>query len=408
MSEAILSCKSEQKPIFLLFLDAKSAFDSVFIPYLIRKLYWSGMDKQAVLYLDNRLSNRVTVCEWDKDIVGPIVDEHGLEQGGVNSSDCYKIYNNELLQQSQATGLGVNLHNVQVVSAVGQADDTVLVSDSIAKLNHILQLCLKYCEKYCVELSPSKTKLMVIPPGKKPLVIPYNPIKIGDKQITFVEEAEHVGVLRSVHGNMPNIVHRIAAFKKSLGALVSCGLARGRRTNPAASIRILSTYCTPVLVSGLSSLVLSSREVASLEQQYKKTLQNILKLSTSSPSSLVHFVAGSMPLTAILHSRQITLFGMISRLPGDPLQKLAHQSLLTSQTFSWFTRVRDLMQQYLLPHPLVILANPPKKEDFKKLIKAKILDYWEKKLRAEAALLPSLNYVYTQFMSLSCPHKLWQ
>ena len=203
-------------------------------------------------------------------IVGPIVDEHGLEQGGVNSSDCYKIYNNELLQQSQATGLGVNLHNVQVVSAVGQADDTVLVSDSIAKLNHILQLCLKYCEKYCVELSPSKTKLMVIPPGKKPLVIPYNPIKIGDKQITFVEEAEHVGVLRSVHGNMPNIVHRIAAFKKSLGALVSCGLARGRRTNPAASIRILSTYCTPVLVSGLSSLVLSSREVASLEQQYKK------------------------------------------------------------------------------------------------------------------------------------------
>ena len=55
----------------------------------------------------------------------------------------------------------------------------------------------------------------------------------------------------------------------------------------------------------------------------------------------------------------------------------------------------------------MILANPPKKEEFKKLVKAKILDYWEKKLRAEAVLLPSLNYVHTQFMSLSCPHKLW-
>ena len=98
---------------------------------------------------------------------------------------------------------------------------------------------------------------------------------------------------------------------------------------------------------------------------------------------------------------------MISRLPEDPLHKLAQQALLTSPALSWFTGVRDLMQQYLLPHPLAILANPPTRKDFKRLVKAKILDYWEKKLRAEAALLPSLNYVHTQFMSLDCPHKLW-
>ena len=40
------------------------------------------MAKEAVLYLDNRLSSRATVCEQDKAFVGPIVDEHGLEQGG--------------------------------------------------------------------------------------------------------------------------------------------------------------------------------------------------------------------------------------------------------------------------------------------------------------------------------------
>ena len=407
VSEAILSSKSENKPIFLLFLDAKSAFDSVFIPYLIRRLYMSGMAKQALLYLDNRLSSRVTVCEWDKAFVGPIVDEHGLEQGGVYSSDGYKIYNNELLLQSQASGLGVNLHNVQVVSAVGQADDTVLMSDSISKLNLLLQLCLNYCKKYCVELSPSKTKLMVIPPSKKALYIPYNPLKIAGEKINFVEEAEHVGVLRSIHGNTPNIVQRISSFKKALGILVSCGLAQGRRSNPTVSLRILSTYCTPVLLSGLASLVLSSSEVASIDQQFKLTLQNIQKLKTSSPSALVHFMAGSLPLTAILHIRQISLLGMISRLQQDPLHTLAHQALLTSSSLSWFTSVRDLMQLYQLPHPLTILDNPPTKDSFKKLVKAKILDYWEKKLRAEAALLPSLNYFYPQFMSLCHPHKLW-
>jgi len=61
-------------------------------------------------------------------------------------------------------------------------------------------------------------------------------------------EAEHVGVVRSVNGNLPNIMNRIASFKKALGAIASCSLARGHRANPKASLRILSTYCTPVMV----------------------------------------------------------------------------------------------------------------------------------------------------------------
>ena len=84
------------KPIFLLFLDAKSAFDSVVIPYLIRSLYFTGMEGQSVLYMENRLANRITFCEFDKTLTGPIHDEQGLEQGATPSSDCYKIYNNEL------------------------------------------------------------------------------------------------------------------------------------------------------------------------------------------------------------------------------------------------------------------------------------------------------------------------
>ena len=187
-----LSLAQLSPSLFLLFLDAKSAFDSVVIPYLVRNLYLSGMSGCAVLYMDKRLSNYVTVCEWDKTKVGPIYDEQGLEQGGVSSSDCYKIYNNDLLQQSQASELGVDLHHELVLSAVGQADDTVLMSNDVNKLHHILQLCLSYCQKYNVELSPSKTKLMIIPPSKKNIFIPHNPIYIAGKHIDFVEEAEHV------------------------------------------------------------------------------------------------------------------------------------------------------------------------------------------------------------------------
>ena len=409
ITEAIqISKYCNKEPLFLLFLDAKSAFDAVIVPYLIRNLYLTGMHDQGVLFMDTRLRNRTTVLEFDKTMVGPIIDEKGLEQGGLSSSDCYKVYNNECLDLLQSSGLGVKMPGDLVLSCVGQADDTVLLANDIWKLYHLLQLCLEYCQKHCVQLSPTKTKLVMVTADKAPSWIPYNPVRVNGTSIELSDQAEHVGVLRSVKGNMPNILQRISAFKGALGAIMSCGLARGRRTNPVVSMKILALYGTPVLMSGLSSLVLSRKEVSCIDQQYKRTLQNILKLSTTSPSCLVSFIAGKLPGTAILHLRQLSLFGMICRLEGDPLHRLAVQVLLTSVCkYSWFVQIRELLLLYQLPHPLHLLHSPPSKDQFKKLTKAHVLSYWETKLRAEADLLPSLVYFHPKFMSLTAPHRLW-
>ena len=93
--------------------------------------------------------------------MGPILDCWGLEQGGKNSSDFFKVYNNEQVQIAQDSELGVQLGGVQpqVVSAVAQADDVCLLSNNIHSLQNLLQLSLSYCNKYQVTLSSEKTKL---------------------------------------------------------------------------------------------------------------------------------------------------------------------------------------------------------------------------------------------------------
>ena len=161
-------------PIFLLFLDAESAFDKVVIPYLIRSFYMAGMEGHSALYMENRLASRITFCEFDKCAAGPIHDEQGLEQGGVSSSDSYKIYNNELLTVAQTSCLGVELSNSLTVSAVGQADDVALLSNNLGSLDLLFHLTKEYCTKYNVKLSSSKTKLMVISPPNKPSIVCYN------------------------------------------------------------------------------------------------------------------------------------------------------------------------------------------------------------------------------------------
>ena len=150
-----------KEPIYLLFLDAKSAFDTVVPEILVRNLYKSGTDGDTLTYLNHRITSRKTYVEWDNTLMGPIVDEHGLEQGNNNSSDFYKLYNNELLKVTQNSGLGIPLKS-QIISSVGLADDSVLAANKLSNLHNILYLAMDYCNKYSVTICPSKTKLLKI------------------------------------------------------------------------------------------------------------------------------------------------------------------------------------------------------------------------------------------------------
>ena len=96
-----------KEPAYLLFMDARSAFDKVVPELLIRNLYKAGMDGNTINLINNRLKNRLTYIDWDKNIMGPIRDEHGVEQGGINSSDYYKIYSNENLTNAHKSLQGI-------------------------------------------------------------------------------------------------------------------------------------------------------------------------------------------------------------------------------------------------------------------------------------------------------------
>ena len=142
---------------------------------------------------------------------------------------------------------------------------------------------------------------------------------------------------------------------------------------------------------------------------YKNKIQNLQKLYDKTPESVVYFLSGSLPASALLHIKQLTLFSMIARLPGNVLHHIAKYILTVSRdsSKSWFVHIRSLTQQYHLPHPLTLLERPLSKLAFKKLVKSKVCDFWERKLRRTALPLTSLRYFHPEFMSLVKTHPLW-
>ena len=141
-----------------------------------------------------------------------------------------------------------------------------------------------------------------------------NPITINGRKIPFSDLAEHVGVMRAVSGNSPTILARLSAHRRALAAVLHTGIARGHRGNPSLSIRIEKMYATPVLLSGITTLVLTKNDFDMVENHYQDTIRNLLRLHQKTPRCVIFFLAGSLPASALIHIRQLSLFGMICRL----------------------------------------------------------------------------------------------
>ena len=134
-----------------------------------------------------------------------------------------------------------------------------------------------------------------------------------------------------------------------------------------------------------------------------------MKLHDKTPDCAVHFLSGSLPGAALLHLRQLTLFGMISRLENSILRKIAVNVLVEGKPncSSWFQQIRDICIQYLLPHPLTILESPPTKLAFKQLCKQRVTCFWRRKFQTDACKLTSLRYLKPEFISLASPHPIF-
>ena len=180
-----------------------------------------------------------------------------------------------------------------------------------------LKIINYYCHKYKVTLVPSKTKLLCISKKQDHNTVDFfkmiNPIELCHQSVIFSDKLEHVGITRSVTGNLVAISERITAQKRALGSLLTFGLARSHLGNPQAGLKVLTIYGTSVLFSGVSSLYLNKREVMTLNNQHNNNVRNIQRLFMGTPRSFYLLVGGSLPGEAILHSRQLSLFGMICR-----------------------------------------------------------------------------------------------
>ena len=98
----------------------------------------------------------------------------------------------DLIQHLKDDGFGCYVIEV-CVACIFFADDVVLLSPSRHGLQNLLDICVAYCKKYCLDFNAKKSKVMVF--GKKQSEI--YPLLLNNLPLKFVSEYKYLGVLLS-------------------------------------------------------------------------------------------------------------------------------------------------------------------------------------------------------------------
>ena len=141
VEEYLRECKDQKKTAYVAFLDVKSAFDVVSHSSLLRKLYNIGIDGQCWNLIYQLHQGAKSSVKWCGAVSESFAVEQGVRQGGLLSTDLFKVYNNPLLCKVSDSGYGAMIGNIRC-GAPTVVDDTTFMSDSKTVLQIMLDMAV--------------------------------------------------------------------------------------------------------------------------------------------------------------------------------------------------------------------------------------------------------------------------
>ena len=193
LKEVINYYRCLNTPIYLVFIDIKSAFDRISYWELFLKLIDRDIPLQIVLMLKFWFTNQALLVNWGSSLSEPFTMGNGIRQGSILSPYLFNVYVDDLNHRLNYSGVGCHVAGLPM-NNFAYADDLVLVSPSPTAANDLLQICHKFAEENYIIYSPTKSVCMRILP-KTIKLGGYPNIYLGNCKLSFVESFNYLGHL---------------------------------------------------------------------------------------------------------------------------------------------------------------------------------------------------------------------
>ena len=195
MTEAIADALDQKKPLFILTLDVRKAFDVVCQDSLLRKLH-SITDSNSWAFMESNLQTSARVRLQHR--YGDSFPVHqGVGQGKILSTHNYKVYINDLLLLLEASGCGL-LISANYLGSPTCADDVVLLANTVIDLQTQMDIVYSYSTRERYHIHPDKSKCITFGMNFPPS------IKLNDKEVIPTESLTHLGIDRYANDPSPD------------------------------------------------------------------------------------------------------------------------------------------------------------------------------------------------------------
>ena len=137
-----------------------------------------------------------SVVKWNGTYSDVFKVDQGVRQGGILSTDLYKIYDNSLFDRLQLTGVGCHIGKIPCL-VPGYADNAAVLAENKRNLQLLVDIAVDYSGMERFLLQPIKSVLLQILNHLKRCPTDDTDVRIKDNEMPIAEEAMHMGILHS-------------------------------------------------------------------------------------------------------------------------------------------------------------------------------------------------------------------
>ena len=175
----------------------KAAFGVVSHESLLRKLFHIGVEGKEWSLIHSLLKGNESVVKWEGSTTSSFKVRQDVRQGGILSTDLYKLYGNGQLQSMEELVIGCHIGEICCVAPTA-ADDMAVPAPNLTILQRLIN----------VAVDNSKMEKYILQPTKSVILATLNEIKRGqemesDINITMdgvkmpvLKEVMHMGIFR--------------------------------------------------------------------------------------------------------------------------------------------------------------------------------------------------------------------